>query len=106
MARFHHWAYLNEEGKELFGQVFPDGEVPVISMIASGATIGGKPQAIFKVDVKQLSEEQLDTLLEVLSRKFGAPKKLIRKQFEKDGFIPLRASLTNGSGTDHPGFFF
>ena len=105
MTRFHHWAHLNEEGKKLYGTVFPDGIVPVKVMISSGAKLGDQKQRIFKVDLKQLSKEQIKQLLELMSAKFHAPKSAIRKQIEKDGYIPLRENLTSGSGTDQMGLF-
>lgn len=103
--KFHHWTHLNEEGKKLFETVFPDGIVPVRSMLPSTMKLGGQPQIAFKVDLKQLSKKQLNQLLESMSKKFHAPKTTIRKQIEKDGFIPLRQSLTSSAGTDQPGLF-
>ena len=105
MSKFHHWAHLNDEGKKIYGLVFPDGIVPVKVMLPNPAKLGGQPQRMFKVDLKQLSQEQLNQLLELMSLKFHAPKDAIRKQIEKDGFIPLRESLTSGSGTDQMGLF-
>ena len=105
MRKIHHWVHLNEHGKKLFGSVFPDGIVPVKVMIPNSAKLGGQPQKMFKVDLEQLSKEQTDQLLELMSQKFHAPKEAIRKQIEKDGFIPLRESFTSGSGTDQMGLF-
>jgi len=105
MPRFHHWAHLNEEGKKIYGSIFPDGTVPVLVMIQTEAKLGNQPQGMFKVDLKQLSKKQLNQLLELMSRKFHAPKEAIRQQIRKDGFIPLRANLTSGSGTDQMGLF-
>lgn len=107
MPRFHHWVHLNEKGKKLYGEVFPDGIVPVKVMFPQGATLGGKNkvQKVYKLDWSQLSDSQKDSLLELLSEKFGAPKKVIRAQFDKDGFIPLRDIYVSGAGTDQMGLF-
>jgi len=107
MTRFHHWIHLNEEGKKLFGSVFPDGIVPVKVMVPQGATLQGQSsvQQVYKVDWEQLTDQQRDTLLEILSKKFGAPKKAIRAQIEKDGFIPLRSQYVSAAGTDQMGLF-
>jgi len=40
MRRFKHWAYLNEEGMEIFGDAFPDKTVPVLSMIPKYGPLG------------------------------------------------------------------
>lgn len=104
--RFHHWTYLNDEGKKIYGSVFPDGTVPVVSMVPTVGKLGGQAQSMFKVDLKQLSQNQIDALLDLMSRKFHAPRESIKKQLDKDGYIPLRQSLTSGSGTDQMGLFF
>ena len=105
LVKFHHWAHLNEEGKKLFGEIFPDGIVPVVNMLPSPAKLGGKTTRMFKVDIKQLSTNQMTELLEILSRKFNAPKDAIKRQIQTDGFVPLRKSMTSGSGTDQMGLF-
>jgi len=107
VRKFHHWVHLNEEGKKLFGSVFPDAIVPVKVMLPQSATLQGQVgvQGVYKVDWEQLSNEQHDRLLEILSKKFGAPKEAIRNQFEKDGFIPLRDKYVSGAGTDQMGLF-
>ena len=106
MRKFKHWAYLNDEGMDLFGQVFPDNTVPVLSMIWKTGSLGD-PENIedyFTVQWDELTEEQRDLILEILSKKFCVNKNDIKGQIEKIG-LPLRRSLTNGSGTNHPGLF-
>jgi len=102
--RFKHWAYLNEEGMKMFGAVFPDRKVPVLSMIWSVATLPIGDQEIFMVYLEELTDEQIETLFEVLVEKFQAPREDIEKHIKEDG-LPLRRELTNGSGTNHPGLF-
>ena len=41
LRKYRTWAYLNAEGKALWGDVFPDGEVPIQSIIAQPATLEG-----------------------------------------------------------------
>ncbi len=100
-----HWAHLNEEGMKLYGGIFPDGTVPIKAPIVSHAKLDNKPHRIFKVNLAELSETQMQMLLEILSNKFGAPQDVIRKQIESDGFIPLRESLTSGFGSDEMRMF-
>ena len=104
--RFKHWAYLNEDGMKLFGEVFPDKTVPVLSMICKTGSVG-EPENIvdfFTVQWDELTEDQRDSILSILSKKFGVKKYEIKGQIEEIG-LPLRKSLTNGSGTNHPGLF-
>ena len=105
--RFKHWAYLNEEGKKFFGEVYPDGIVPVLSMIPMYGPLGSPDspsQQYFMVYLDELTEEQMEKTLDILTERFMAPREEMRKEFREHG-LPLRKSLTNGSGTNHPGFF-
>jgi len=100
-----HWASLNEVGKALFGEVFPDGRVPVVSMIPSWAKLGGSMEAsrVYIVKVSELSEEQFSKIVDMVSARFGADREAVEKDF-KDHGIPLREALTSGAGTDELGF--
>lgn len=105
--RFKHWAYLNEEGEKIWSDVFPDSKVPVLSMIPKYGSLGSPeatPQHYFVVYVRELSDEQIEGILDILTEKFNAPREEMRTEFMEHG-IPLRQSLTNGSGTNHPGLF-
>ena len=106
--RFKHWAYLNDEGKKLWGEVFPDGTVPVLSMLPMYGPLGSPdtpPQHYFMVYINELSDEQFEKIMDILTEKFKAPRSAMSKEFKEHG-LPLRQSLTNGSGTNHPGLFF
>jgi hypothetical protein len=48
---------LNAEGKAVWGDVFPDGEVPVQSIIAQAATLEGiaKTERVFLVEREELT---------------------------------------------------
>jgi len=102
--RFRHWAFLNDEGKELYGEVFPDGIVPVVSMIPGTAVIGGQEEKIYLVCHEELSEVQTEKLVKLLAGVFGAPEADVKAELLKNR-IPLRAKYTGGSGTNHPGLF-
>ena len=102
--KFKHWAYLNDEGKKEWGEIFPSGEVPVLSMMPQHLKLGGKIESAFLVYIPELKDEQFEAIIDKISEKFDAPKALIRKDFLESG-LPLRASLTSGSGTNHPGLF-
>ena len=82
--RFKHWIFLNEEGQKLYGDIFPDGEIPVLCMIPTLGGIEGKPERLYLIYHEELSDEQIDQMLTLLSRKFGADKELIRHEMLKN----------------------
>jgi hypothetical protein len=102
--RFKHWIFLNEEGKKLYGKIFPDGEIPVLSMIPTLGGIEGNAERLYLIYHEELSNEQIDQVLTLLSRKFGADKELIRHEMLKNR-IPLREKYVSSSGTNHLGLF-
>ena len=106
MRKYRTWAYLSIEGKAVWGDVFPDGEVPVQSIIAQPATLEGidKTERVFLVDWKELTAQQQDAVLEKLSKRSGARKDVILKDVLKIG-LPLREKYTEGCGTSRLGLF-
>ena len=106
MRKFKTWASLNGEGKTVWGDVFPDGEVPVQSIIAQHATLEGvdKTERVFLVDWKELTDQQQDAVLEKLSKRSGASKNIILKDVQKIG-LPLREKYTDSCGTTRLGLF-
>jgi hypothetical protein len=107
MRRFKHWAYLNPEGMEIWGDVFPDRTVPVVSMVAGYGPLGSPaspPEYYFKVEWDELTEGQEEEILAILAKMFGVTREEIKGQVAEIG-LPLRKALTNGSGTNHSGFF-
>ena len=106
MARkFKHWAYLNEEGKKLYGEIYPDGEVPVLSMIPGWQKLEGisEPQQCYMVYLDELTDEQFEKTVDIFHQKSGVPKDIIRKEIREIG-LPLRVKYVSGAGTNHPGF--
>jgi len=97
--RFRHWAFLNSEGKKVFGDVFPDGLVPVVSMIPGVAVIGGVEERIYLVFHEEMSEDQVQLWVKLLASKFGAPEADVMAQMLRVR-IPLREKYTDGAGTD------
>ena len=104
--RFRHWAHLNEEGKKLYGEIFPNGVVPVLSMIPQMAKLGEgeTPERVYIVYIEELTPEQFKAIVDLIAEKFNAPRSAVEADFKKNG-IPLRGTLTSGAGTNHPGFF-
>lgn len=99
--RFKHWAYLNSEGRLEYCEIFPNGQVPIVSMIVSEVDLDGLKfsQASYLIYHEEMTPQQVDQLLTKIADKFQAPKEDVRAQMLKDR-IPLRVALTEGSGTD------
>lgn len=100
MRKYPTWVYLNSEGKTVWGDVFPDGEIPIQSIIAQPATLEGieKTERVFLVNWKELSTKQQEAILEKLSKLTGASKDVILKDVLKVG-LPLRERFAEGCGT-------
>ena len=97
--RFRHWAFLNSEGKRVFGDVFPDGLVPVVSLVPGVAVIGGVEERIYLVFHEEMSEDQLSGFVKLLAAKFGATEVAVMAQMLRVR-IPLREKYTDGAATD------
>lgn len=65
MRKYRTWACLNAEGKPLFGDIFPNGEVPVQSIMPQHAKLEGVDgiDKVFLIDWKVLTAQQQDALL-------------------------------------------
>ncbi len=100
MRKYKTWASLNAEGKAVWGDVFPDGEVPVQNIIAQPATLEGidKTERVFLVDWKELTPQQQDAVLEKLGKRSGVSKTVVLKDVLKIG-LPLREKYTDSCGT-------
>ena len=100
MRKYQTWAYLNAEGKAVWGDVFVEGEVPIQSIIAQSANLEGidKTERVFLVAWKELTAQQQDAILNEISWRNGASKDVILKDILKIG-LPLRQKYTEGCGT-------
>jgi hypothetical protein len=107
LRKYKTWACLNEEGKKVWGDIFPDGEIPVQSIIAQAATLEGidKAERVFLVDWKELAPQQQEAVLEKLCKRSGASKNVILKDIQKIG-LPLREKYTDSCGTTRLELFF
>jgi len=105
--QYSTWAYLNDEGKKLWGEIFPNGEVPIRSILTQEASLEGikESERVFIVAWEELTDQQKTAILERLSKKSGASKEVIFRDIQKIG-LPLREKYTNGAGTTRPGLFF
>ena len=94
------WACLNDEGKKVWGEIFPDSKIPVTSMVFQETKLGPGPaskrERVVLVAWGLLSKEQKDAILAKISARSGAPKDQILSDILKIG-LPLRESLTTGT---------
>lgn len=89
-------ALLNDEGKKIWGYVFPNGAVPVKGISSFKANVEGEGEMEFYlVDWAALSEDEQCLILSHLAEKHHlANSKPIKEQILKSG-LPLRASLVS-----------
>ena len=106
MRKYRTWAYLNAEGKAVWGDVFPNGEVPVQSIIAQPATLEGidKIERVFLVDWKALTAQQQEAIPDKLCKRSCVAKDVILKDILNIG-LPLREKCTDSCGTSGLGLF-
>ncbi len=60
MRKYRTWASSMRKGKVLWGDIFPDGEVPIQSIITQSVTLEGidKTERVFLVDWMELSSQK------------------------------------------------
>lgn len=95
------FGFLNEEGKRLWGSVYPDGKVPLVSIIQELAELDGLSgkRAVYRVPLDSLSSKQFGSIVEVIATKNQVSLGLVRSDLESMGFVPIRAELVSGVGT-------
>lgn len=91
---------LNDEGRQIWGDVFPKGRVPVMSFTFSNSNIG----KVILVNWRLLTASQKDAVVEKISKLSNQPAKAILEDIEKVG-LPLRESLTTGAVVAETRFF-
>jgi predicted Fe-S protein YdhL (DUF1289 family) len=91
------WVCLNDAGMRVWGDVFPDGKVPVCSLDFQEANLegAGRSERVILVNWAALSSMQRDAVLAKISERSGAPKEAILKDILKVG-LPLRERYTTG----------
>ena len=97
---YKDWAHLNEEGLKEFSDIFPEGIVPIISMvpIVFEHPQLAAPEKAYLLRGSDLTENQIKKLIDKLAQKFSGEKDEIRKAILSND-IPVREKLTTGTGT-------
>jgi hypothetical protein len=105
---------LNDEGKRVWGDVFPDGKVPVRTFFGEVNLEGGGSESVAMVYWKKLSYAQQAAIVNKLVDKGGLPKGALqsrlrlRNEILKDILsigLPLRESYTTGTVAAELRFF-
>ena len=102
---YQDWAHLNDEGMKELGDVFPEGVVPIISMlpITFKHPQLATPEKGYLLRGSDLTEDQVKRIIDKLSAKFNAENQ--REEIKKtilSNNIPVREKLTSGTGTRRP----
>lgn len=103
-TRFRHWVHLSKEGVKELGHIFKDGIVPVKCFLPAQATLGEerKKAEVYLIDLKQLTEEQVDLCCEYAGRLQGVSGAVVKRDICRSGELPIRDVHVSGSGTDYP----
>ena len=101
---FKHWANLNDEGQKLYGKIWENGIVPVISMVPTWCMIEGKPEQCYLIYHEEMTPEQITIMLDMLANRFGTSKSTIEAEMKKNR-LPLRGKYVSSAGTNHMGLF-
>lgn len=102
--KYLDWCWLNKDGMKVFGKVFPDRCIPIVSMISIVFKHPKleNPQRAYLLKGKDLTEEQIVKLIDIISKNFEEPNEdKIRKEILNNR-VPIRESITSGSGTKRP----
>ena len=108
------WVCLNDAGKRVWGDVFPDGKVPISTFFGKAELEGSGSESVALIHWKGLSHAQQAAILNKLVDKSGIPKGALqsrlrlRNEILKDILLiglPLRESYTTGTVTAELRFF-
>lgn len=97
-------ALLNDEGKRVWGYVFPDGGIPVKNLASFKAQLGDiGEEEVYLVDWAALTDKQRLLIIEHLKKRFGDSAAAVEAEILKSG-LPLRAKYVSCTSI-HARFF-
>ncbi len=101
------WAHLNAEGKRYWGDIFPDGKIPIQNIAAQQTRAKGLkgPESVFAIDWKALSEGQQQAILKKLTIQKDTLKQEVLKELQIVG-LPLQRKHIQSMGTDRMQLYF
>jgi hypothetical protein len=91
LTDYQTWARLSLAGKKEWGEIFPDGKVPVQTIVTQKPILEGTKDAesVFTVNWKELTPWQQQAILEKLSKKSCTTKEAVLNDILRIG-LPLR----------------
>ena len=91
------WVCLNDEGKKIWEDIFPDGKISVLgfSFTEARLTNGPEKEKVVLVNWKSFSKSQQNAVEEKISKLSGVSPEYILKDIEKRG-LPMREKYTTG----------
>jgi len=96
--------YLNEQGNSLYPGIFPQGRVPLKSILMERALLmdQGKTveKEIFRIDISKLSDEQYDAVIALVAKTNNLSDAYVKLSLDQLGYIPIRAELISTTFTD------
>jgi len=95
---YNFFVSLNDAGMKIWGEVFSDGFIPVISLIPNIANLPIGKSKIYLVRHEELDQLTREKLLSLLAERFKAPVEAIRKQMNSIR-IPIREKYVSHSGS-------
>ncbi len=97
---YQTWARLNFIGKQEWGEAFPEGKVPILSIATQQVRLERikDTESVFTVNWKELTQLQQQAILNKLSKKTGTSKEAIQKEILNTG-LPIRRTLIQSVGT-------
>lgn len=88
------------ERATLWREVFGDNQCPIKSIIPRIANLPGKPNSrIYEMDLKAISSDQRQKLVESIAKKFGIPAGEVESGLDKHG-VPILADNVTVSSSD------
>jgi len=98
------FGFLNEQGKNLYPNIFPQGRVPLVSIFLEQASLVdfGKivEKEIYRIDISKISVEQYDAIIAIAAKNNNLSDAYVKLCFDQLQFIPIRADLIATTKTD------
>ena len=88
------FVWLNEEGKKVWGDVFPGSKIPVTSLDFRKADLGGQEEVVM-VAWHALSKDVKTKVAKKIADAINVPIENVLNEIEKVG-LPLRKKYTTG----------
>lgn len=100
-CKYPVWANLNDKGLEAWGDVFPDGMIPIRVPVYQISELEGMEGVIeiHAVNLGLLDKDTKTKLYRKLADKFKVPIKIIQTNLEQSG-LPLRRVHCRSVGID------